>query len=335
MEQIASELARYGLLVVFANVLMGEGGLPVPVLPILMVAGALATGGRDQLVGLIAAGVAGCLAADVAWYWCGKRYGGRVLGWLCKLSLSPDHCVHQTEAMFLKIGKSSLLFAKFLPGLATVSVAMAGVARMAGAVFLLLDAAGALLFVMVAILLGWALRDSIADILKAIAHTGRFGALLVLVLLCGYLLARWWRRRAVIRQLRMDRITVAELRRSIEEGRKPLILDARPKGTRLRDGTIPGAVPADPEELDSLVAAARPDREVVVYCACPNEASAAAVAWRLKQAGIKSIRPLLGGIDAWVRAGQPLEHLSPRPATARIDQHAPGHPWQTQRPNGL
>jgi len=311
MEQIASELERYGLLVVFANVLMGEGGLPVPVLPILMVAGALAPSSRDQLVGLIAAGVAGCLAADVAWYWCGKRYGGRVLGWLCKLSLSPDRCVHQTETMFLKIGESSLLFAKFLPGLATVSVAMAGVTRMPAPVFLPLDAAGALLFVTVAILLGWALRDSIADILKAIGDTGRFGALLVPLLLCIYLLVRWWRRRAVLRQLRMDRMTVAELCRSIAEGRKPLILDVRPKEARLRDGTIPGAVAADPEHLDSLMLAARPDREIVVYCACPNEASAALLARRLKQTGIKSVRPLLGGIDAWVRAGQPLQHLPP------------------------
>jgi membrane protein DedA with SNARE-associated domain/rhodanese-related sulfurtransferase len=322
MEQISPELARYGLLVVFVNVLLAEGGLPVPALPILVVAGALTTGGADQLVMLMAAGAVGCLVADLAWYWCGKHYGGRVLGWLCKLSLSPDHCVHQTETMFSKVGKSSLLFAKFLPGLSTVSVAMAGISRMTPAVFLLLDAAGALLFVSVAILLGWAFRDSIDDTLKAIAATGRFGARLVLLLLCVYLLARWWRRRAFIRQLRMDRISVAELRRSIDEGRKPLILDVRPKEIRLREGTIPGAVPASPEDLDSIVLAARSSHEVVVYCACPNEASAAVVAKRLKQAGIKRVHPLLGGIDAWIAAGQPLERSPPLAATPAIDEHA-------------
>jgi membrane protein DedA with SNARE-associated domain/rhodanese-related sulfurtransferase len=321
MEQIASELGRYGLVVVFANVLLGEGGLPVPILPILMVAGALATGGSDQLVGLIVAGVAGCLAADLAWYWCGKHYGGRVLGWLCKLSLSPDHCVHQTETMFSKIGMSSLVFAKFLPGLSTVSVAMAGVMRMTLAAFLLLDAAGALLFVTAAILLGWAFRDSIDDTLKAIVHTGRIGALLVLAVLGLYLLARWSRRRAFIRRLRMDRITVGELRRLIEEGRKPLILDARPKEVRLREGTIPGAMPAGPDDLASIVLAARGDREVVVYCACPNEASAALVAKRLKRDGVKTIHPLLGGIDAWIAAGQPLERSPPLAASPPTDAH--------------
>lgn len=322
MEQIASEIERYGLWVVFANVLLAEGGLPLPAFPILVAAGALATRGGYSLFALIAAGVAACLIADLAWYWCGRRYGGRVLGWLCKLSLSADRCVHQTQTLFLKVGKSSLLLAKFLPGLSIVSVAMAGVARMPPAAFLLLDAAGALLFVSASLLLGWAFQDSIADVLKALGHTGKIGLVALLLLLCLYLLIRWWRRRLFIRTLRMNRITVAELQRAIAEGRNPLILDARPEEIRLRDGMIPGALPAGPEELDAIVATSRPDREVVVYCACPNEASAAIVAKRLKQAGLKTIHPLLGGIDAWVQAGQPLERMSPPASVTSID-HRP------------
>jgi membrane protein DedA with SNARE-associated domain/rhodanese-related sulfurtransferase len=315
MDQIASEIERYGLWVVFVNVLLAESGLPLPAFPILLTAGALATRAGYPLLGLIAAGVTGCLIADLAWYWCGTRYGGRVLGWLCRMSLSPDRCVRQTQTMFLKIGKSSLLFAKFLPALSTLSVAMAGVSRMRAPAFLLLDAAGALLFVSAALGLGWAFQDSIADILKALADTGRLGLLAVLALLSLYLLARWWRRRRFIRALRMDRITVAELRRAIDEGRNPLILDARPPEVRLRDGVIPGAVAADPDNLGAIMTAVRSNREVVVYCACPNEASAAIIAKRLKQAGLKTIHPLLGGIDAWVQAGQPLARLpSPAPS---------------------
>jgi rhodanese-related sulfurtransferase len=223
------------------------------------------------------------------------------------MSLSPDRCVRQTETMFLKIGKSSLLFAKFLPALSTMSVAMAGVSRMPLVVFVLLDAVGALMFVSVALLLGWAFQDSIADLLKAIADAGKIGMLGLLLLLCLYLLVRWCRRRLFMRQLRMDRITVAELRRAIEDGRNPLILDARPKEIRLRDGMIPGAMPAAPDDTDSIMTAARPARTVVVYCDCPNEASAATVARRLQQAGLNTIHPLLGGIDAWIAAGLPLD----------------------------
>jgi rhodanese-related sulfurtransferase len=179
---------------------------------------------------------------------------------------------------------------------------------------------GALLFVSVALLLGWAFQDSIADLLKTIADAGKVGVLAVLLLLFLYLLIRWWRRRLFIRRLRMDRITVAELRRAIEEGRNPLILDARSKEIRLRDGMIPGAMPASPENLDSIITASRPGRKVVVYCACPNEASAAIVAKRLKQAGLKTIHPLLGGIDAWIAAGLPLERSPSLASPLRIDQ---------------
>lgn len=317
MQHLASEIERYGLVVVFVSVLLAEVGIPLPTFPMLVAAGALAA--SYQPIALIAAGVAGCLFADLAWYWCGKRYGGGVLGWLCKLSISPDRCVRQNQIMFLKVGKSSLLFAKFFPALSTLSVAMAGVAKMSLGAFLLLDAMGALLFVTAAILLGRLFQDSITDFLDAIARAGRWGLLTVLALLCLYLLARWWRRRVFIRQLRMDRITVAELRRLIDEGRKPLILDVRPKENRVRDGIIPGAVGADLKELDAMAIASGQDREIVVYCACPNEASAAIAAKRLKQAGFKRIRPLLGGIDAWVRAGQPLERS---PLTTKVDRPA-------------
>jgi membrane protein DedA with SNARE-associated domain/rhodanese-related sulfurtransferase len=307
MQQIASDMERYGLLVVFLNVLLAEGGLPLPAFPLLIATAALVTQGRQQVLEIILVGVSGALVADVAWYWGGKRYGRRVLGLLCKMSLSPDFCVRQTETVFLKVGPWSLLFAKFFPGLATVSVAMAGVTKMALPTFVLLNGIGALLFVSVAVVTGLIFQDAISDILLMLAEIGKYGALFVVAALGLYLLARWWRRRAFIRALCVDRITVDELRALIGEGHKPLILDVRPEEIRERDGIIPGALPAHSEDIDPLVATLSHDLEIVVYCACPNEVSAAIAARHLKQAGFKNIHPLLGGIDAWVSAGQPLE----------------------------
>jgi rhodanese-related sulfurtransferase len=229
---------------------------------------------------------------------------------LCKMSLSPDVCVRQTETVFLKVGPWSLLFAKFFPGLSTISVAMAGVTKISLPTFLLLNVVGALLFVGAAVVLGLIFQDAVTDLLRTLANIGKFGVLLALAVLGLYLLARWWRRQAFIRRLGMERITVDELRGLIGAGHKPLILDVRPKEIRSREGIIPGALSANPADIDPVVMTCSHEREIVVYCACPNEVSAAIAAKHLRQAGFKNIHPLLGGFDAWVRAGQPLERAS-------------------------
>jgi membrane protein DedA with SNARE-associated domain/rhodanese-related sulfurtransferase len=307
MQHIISVIEQHGLLIVFLNVLLAQGGVPLPAFPTLMTAAALVTQSRYHVPEIILAGVSGSMIADLAWYWGGKRYGRRILGLLCKISLSPDFCVRQTETVFAKAGPWSLLFAKFFPGLTTISVAMAGVTKMSLPAFFLLNGIGALLFVSVPVLLGWIFQNAVTDILFTLADIGKFGLLAVLAALGLYLLARWRRRQAFIRQLHMDRITVDELRGLIDEGRKILILDVRPKEARTQHGIIPGAVPAHPEDIDPVVTTYSRELEIVVYCACPNEASAAVAAKHLKQAGFKKIRPLLGGIDAWVQAGQPVE----------------------------
>ena len=46
------------------------------------------------------------------------------------------------------------------------------------------------------------------------------------------------------------------------------------------------------------------ERSVVVYCACPNDATAVKVALLLRRSGIRQVRPLAGGIDAWSAASR-------------------------------
>ncbi|MGH7247775.1 MAG: rhodanese-like domain-containing protein, partial [Pseudomonadota bacterium] len=137
----------------------------------------------------------------------------------------------------------------------------------------------------------------------------------------AYLVGKWWRRQMFIRQLRMDRITVDELRTLIDDGENPIIFDVRSNAARA-EGIIPGAIAAHPTDIDVTAVNVPLDREIVVYCACPNEASAAIAAQHLRRAGFKRIRPLLGGIDAWIGAGEPIERPAfsedERPAGPRV-----------------
>jgi rhodanese-related sulfurtransferase len=171
---------------------------------------------------------------------------------------------------------------------------------------MLFDSLGTILFVGSLVALGHLFRGAIGDLLSWLGELGEYGVLLVLAAVGLYLVAKWSRRQMFIRQLRMDRITVAQLRKLIADGEKPIIVDVRSNEARA-EGIIPGAVVVNLDDIELPAINDPLDREVVIYCGCPNEASAATAAQRLKHASFKRIRPLLGGIDAWVSAGGPIE----------------------------
>jgi len=299
-------MAQYGLLVVFAGVLLDEGGLPIPCFPILVVAGAATVTGHFSLPAVIGLAVAACVLADLAWYWAGKRYGRRVLSALCRISLAPDSCVRQTEDLFGRLGPWSLLFVRYLPGLSNITVAMAAITAMRLPLFIALNMAGGLLYFGVPAVLGALFYRAIDDVMHTMLALGKVGLFALLGALALYILLRWWRRQAFIRQLRMDRISVDELTAMIDAGNIPVILDVRSAATRARDGIIPGALPAHPQDSHPALMAFDRNAEIVIYCACPNEASAATAAQHLRKAGFRKIRPLLGGVEAWVAAGREL-----------------------------
>ena len=306
MQHVITLVEQHGLLVVFLNALLAQSGLPLPIIPILLVAGALAQS-HVQIIEIIVAGIGGIAIADFFQYWCGRKYGQRFLGVLCRVSFSPDFCVRRTQEVFAMVGPWSLVLAKFIPGLSLISVAMAGVTKMSVFTFLLLDLIGGMIFVSAFVALGVIFQNAITSLLSTLVDYGKFGVVAVLAAIGLYVFIKWLQRRLFIRQLRMDRITVAELRKLINDGQALLILDVRPKEIRENDGIIPGAVSAHPREMDPLIMNYPREAEIVVYCACPNEESAATEAKHLKRAGFKKIRPLLGGIDAWIQAGHGIE----------------------------
>ncbi len=307
MHQVSSLIQHYGLLVVFVSVLLDLGGAPLPSYPVLLVAGALSLSGGAPVPVVIAVGLAAAIVADLAWYAAGAKLGSRVLSLLCRFTFSPDSCVRQTQNTFARIGPWSLLFAKFVPGLGYVSVALSGITGLGLSSFVMLDAVGDALYVALPVVLGRVFHTAIDSVLSTLIRLGEYGVLIVAALLVLYIAGRWIERQAFVRRLKMDRISVDELAQMIDAGRTPVIFDVRPSAVRLKDGVIPGAVAADPDDIRSLVARYARDVEVVIYCACPNEASAALAALHLKRAGYRKIRPLLGGVDAWTEAGHPLQ----------------------------
>ncbi len=307
MSHLIGLLQEFGLGLVFLNVLVEQAGVPVPAYPTLIVAGAFAAGDPKTVLWLVATAVVAVVIADTFWYITGRRYGLRVLRTLCRISLSPDSCVTQTESIFTRFGAASMLFAKFIPGFASVATAMAGAVGLRYWKFLLFDTLGAILWVGVAVALGQVFRDAIAEILSTLEDLGKYGLVLVVVALAAYVASKWWRRRQFIAQLRMDRVSVDELWQMMQKDIATTILDVRSDIVQAASGRIPGARAVDMERIADGLDGVPVERDVIVYCACPNEASAVKVARELQRLGFKRVRPLHGGIDAWIAAGLDVE----------------------------
>jgi membrane protein DedA with SNARE-associated domain/rhodanese-related sulfurtransferase len=315
-------IAQYGLLLVFINVLIEQAGVPLPAVPTMIVAGALASTERLPLAGVVAVAVLACLLADYAWYAAGRYFGGGVMRTLCRISLSPDSCVKQSELRFQRWRGGVLLLAKFVPGLSTVAPPLVGAMGLRAAPFVFFDGLGSLLWVGVAVSLGYVFSTQIDELLVTLANAGSVALMLIGSLLVLYIIMKWWQRHRLIRALRMARITVQELNDELNKGRNPAIVDVRSEAARMLDSRIiPGALLADVNSVDIIVNAVPLDAELVIYCTCPNEASAALVAKALMSRGYKRVRPLLGGLDAWDEAGYPVNR-APAANDANVISHA-------------
>jgi membrane protein DedA with SNARE-associated domain/rhodanese-related sulfurtransferase len=303
-------VSQYGLLIVFMNVLLDQIGLPVPAVPTLVFAGALAADGQMPLLPLFALTILACLVPDCAWYLVGEKYGIRVLKTLCRISLEPDSCVSKTQTRFERWGVNSLLIAKFVPGLAIIAPPMAGALRIGWLRFLALSIGAAVLWAGSFLLAGILFKSQIAGFLLHVSEIGSTAAAGILLLLAAYISYKWWERRRFYRLLRMARISVSELYQLIQTGAKPVIVDVRSSTAReLEPRWIPGALHVPIPEVAHRMKELPRDRDIILYCTCPSEASAARVAKILMNHGFKHVRPLFGGLDAWVAAGYSVEKL--------------------------
>jgi len=267
MEQIASLLSEHGLALVFANVMLTQLGAPVPAVPMLVVAGAYAAQGNFSPGAALVIAVAASLLGDLPWYAAGRRYGYRILSFLCRVAVEPSTCVQRTESKLSRWGAPSLMVAKFVPGFATVAPPLAGATRLPLAAFLFYSAIGAALWAGAAIAAGVLFRAQVEQVVDWIEVAGLRAGLAVVAVLAAYVFIKWTQRVLFMRLLRMARVTAHELYGMMQSDAPPLVLDARPSSARLADPRrIPGAVPVDWDKPELAMGLAPTDRDVVIYC---------------------------------------------------------------------
>ena len=136
------------------------------------------------------------------------------------------------------------------------------------------------------------------------------GYLVILTLVALYAFVKAWQRVRMARFLAASMMSIDELRERLAGEPRPYVIDVGSSLAHRVRPHIPGAVLLD---LDALAQADDfpVDRDIVLYCACPREASARKGAQILMQKGYRRVRPLTGGMDAWASAGYPVEHGTP------------------------
>jgi membrane protein DedA with SNARE-associated domain/rhodanese-related sulfurtransferase len=299
MAQLSHLIQSYGVLIVFATVLLEQIGLPIPAFPVLIIAGALAVDGGANWPLYLAASVLACLISDFFWFRAGRYYGKRILRLLCRISLSPDSCVSQTEDNFSRWGAKSLVVAKFIPGFNTIAPPLAGAMGTTTQRFLWLSVAGGLLWSGVGMGLGAWFHDSVDDVIAWFETLGSTALMIVGALLALFVLLKYIERKRNLGAAEMPRITMDELRSLLEAGHDPLIVDARSVTARQLEEGIPGALVYGDAAPERLMATLDRDRHIVVYCSCPNDVTAAQVAKTFLDNGFHRARPLRGGLEAW------------------------------------
>lgn len=292
-------LQAWGPLALFVVVLAEQVGLPLPTLPIMLLAGALARQSGDWGSIYILAATAASFLGGSVWYLVGRRHGSGILRQLCRISLSPDTCVRQTQISFERQGARALIAARFIPGLSLLAPPLAGGIGMPVRLFAVHQAMAALLYAVLGIGGGVLFYRQLDGVLGWFSRHGWHAVMVSGVLLLIWLGYKFWVRRQFRLAIDVRRITVDDLALALATPQPPLVLDVRSAQVRALDlRRVASARPVDIN--DKSFALGLPlDSVVVTFCSCPNDASAIVMARRLMRDGHTSVFVLVGGLDSW------------------------------------
>jgi membrane protein DedA with SNARE-associated domain len=269
MQPLISMIGRHGYVLVFFIVLAEAVGLPVPAAVALVAGGAAAAAGVLSVYRLLLLAVFAMLLGDILLFVSGRYMGWGLLGFLCKLSVNPETCILRSAESFYKRGKTTLLFAKFIPGINTMAPPLAGSMRMPLDDFLRLDLAGAALYATVYVAVGYLFRDFLVSLMRGFQTAGRAVEAVTVIALIGYALYRVWlyRKHGVYRVV--PRIQIEEVTRKLasDEKDKVLLMDVRSHGY-YDAGTarIKGSIRLEPNNLKEELKNIPKDKDIYVYC---------------------------------------------------------------------
>jgi membrane protein DedA with SNARE-associated domain/rhodanese-related sulfurtransferase len=316
MEWLLHLLVKHTYTVLFGWVLVEQGGLPVPSVPLMLAAGTMSAAHKLHVAYALPVVMLACLISDSAWWWLGRRFGGRVLNALCRFSLEAATCVERTQGTVVRRGSFTLLFAKFVPGLSTVAAPIVGQAGISYFEFVVYEMAGSLIWASAWLFAGRFFGDVAKRSHQFFTSLEHAGVLVVVLMVVGVVVYRIVKRRQFLTELRGLRLEPSQLMAMIGDAERegldpPFIVDLRHPLDVLSDPLVlPGALRIGPDELKQRHELIPRDRDIILYCTCPSEETSAKVAMDLRKMGVRRVRPLRGGLQGWRDAGYPVDGVA-------------------------
>lgn len=317
----SSAVSTWGGVFVFVNVLLTRLGLPIPAVPVLLFAGSAIAAGTLSFWPVLFAAVLGALIGDGTWFAAGRIYGRKLIAALGRISPAVDARVDKARSLFERFGVPLVSISKFVPGLGLVTPPLMGTTAVDSRIYAVWDLASALAWATFWLLGGAAAERQLHMLLTFVRARGGTVIDILLAVALAYLVYRLQQRRRERRRF-ADAASAAAAQATPGRWRRttpPKVLDARPPpstGEALRP--IPGVLafdPHSPEQIDGALLV----YDMVIYCICPDSATAVEITQRMRLNGYTRIRALRGGLDAWQKRGFPVEPLAPtdEPAARR------------------
>jgi membrane protein DedA with SNARE-associated domain len=269
MTDLLSTMARHGYALTFTLLFAEAIGLPFPAAIALVAAGAAIASHTLSGPGLILSAIVALLIGDTAQYWLGRYTGWALLGLLCRLSVNPETCILRSAESFYKRGKMTLVVAKFIPGINTMAAPLAGSMNMRFAQFFRLDLAGAALYTVTYLLVGYISRDFLAAVLNGFHAAGRAMEFILTAALVAYAIYRAAQFRGHKKYRIMPRVQVEELAARLASGdaERVQIVDVRSHGYYdVGAERIAGSIRIEPNNLEEEIKHLSKDKDIYLYC---------------------------------------------------------------------
>jgi membrane protein DedA with SNARE-associated domain len=269
MNDILASMGRHGYALTFAILLAETIGLPFPASIALVAAGAAIASHTLAAPGVLLAALAALLLGDIWQFWLGRYTGWALLGFLCRLSMNPETCMLRSAESFYKRGKTTLLFAKFIPGVNTMAAPLAGSMKMRFTLFLQLDLAGCALYTLSYLLLGYVSRDFLAATLKSIYAASRVMEWLIVIAVVIYVVYRIVQYQKYREYDFVPRVHAEELaeRLAAGDGDRLQIIDVRSHGYYdVGTERIMGSIRIEPNNLEEEIKSLHKDKDFYLYC---------------------------------------------------------------------